>query len=67
MVSAFTDAQTLGIRIYPVAASGADDLLEYTMRSAAEVTGGRYPFSPTTSESVSRRVTRIRRLRPATT
>jgi hypothetical protein len=37
-------AQALGVRIYPIAASGADDLLEYTMRSAAEVTGGRYIF-----------------------
>jgi hypothetical protein len=37
-------AQALGVRIYPIAASGTDNLLEYTMRSAAEVTGGRYIF-----------------------
>ena len=37
-------AQGLGVRIYPIAASGTDDLLEYTMREAAEVTGGRYIF-----------------------
>ncbi|HVZ72470.1 MAG TPA: hypothetical protein VHJ20_08855 [Polyangia bacterium] len=37
-------AHGLGIRIYPIAASGTDDLLEYTMRTAAEVTGGRYLF-----------------------
>jgi hypothetical protein len=37
-------AQSLGIRVYPVSASGTDELLEYTMRSAAQVTGGRYLF-----------------------
>ena len=37
-------AHGLGIRLYPIAASGTDDLLEYTMRTAAEVTGGRYLF-----------------------
>ena len=37
-------AQGLGVRLYPIAASGTDDLLEYTMREAAEVTGGRYIF-----------------------
>jgi hypothetical protein len=37
-------AQGLGIRLYPISASGADELLEYTMRGAAEVTGGRYLF-----------------------
>jgi hypothetical protein len=37
-------AQGLGVRLYPIAASGTDDLLEYTMREAAEVTGGRYTF-----------------------
>jgi hypothetical protein len=44
MVSNFLTAQQLGIHIYPVAASGANDLVEYTMRTAAEVTGGRYLF-----------------------
>jgi hypothetical protein len=33
-----------GVHIYPVASSGADDLAEYTMRTAAQVTGGRYLF-----------------------
>ncbi len=37
-------AQRLGIHIYPIAASGVDDLTEYSMRSAAQVTGGRYLF-----------------------
>jgi hypothetical protein len=37
-------AHGLGIRFYPISASGTDDLLEYTMRAAAEVTGGRYLF-----------------------
>jgi len=37
-------AQRLGIHIYPIAASGVDDVTEYTMRTAAQVTGGRYLF-----------------------
>ncbi len=37
-------AQRLGIHIYPIAASGADDVTEYAMRTAAQVTGGRYLF-----------------------
>ena len=32
------------IHVYPVAASGVDELTELTMRSAAQVTGGRYLF-----------------------
>ncbi len=32
------------VHMYPIAASGADRLLEYTMRSAAQLTGGRYMF-----------------------
>jgi hypothetical protein len=32
------------VHIYPVAASGADDRTEYTMRTAAQLTGGRYIF-----------------------
>jgi hypothetical protein len=44
MVTDFLAAQELGVRLYPIAASGTDDLLEYTMRTAAEVTGGRYLF-----------------------
>jgi hypothetical protein len=30
--------------LYPVAASGTDDLLEFSMRLSAMVTGGRYLF-----------------------
>jgi len=37
-------AQRLGIHIYPIAASGVDDVAEYSMRTAAQVTGGRYLF-----------------------
>jgi hypothetical protein len=37
-------AQRLGIHIYPIAASGTDDVTEYSMRTAAQVTGGRYLF-----------------------
>jgi hypothetical protein len=33
-----------GVHFYPVAASGTDPLAEYTMRSAAQLTGGRYVF-----------------------
>lgn len=32
------------VHIYPVAASGADDRTEFTMRTAAQITGGRYIF-----------------------
>ncbi|MFI5297908.1 MAG: VWA domain-containing protein [Polyangiales bacterium] len=41
---AIVDAHTAGIHLYPVSASGTDDLLELTMRSAALITGGRYLF-----------------------
>jgi hypothetical protein len=44
MVSAFAGAVGLGVHIYPVAASGTDDLAEFSMRTAAQVTGGRYLF-----------------------
>lgn len=37
-------AQQLGVHLYPIAASGVDDLAELTMRSAAQLTGGRYLF-----------------------
>ena len=47
-VDAFTSAlralRTDGVHMYPVAASGADELVEFSMRTAAEVTGGRYLF-----------------------
>ena len=36
--------QGLNVHVYPVSGSGADDLLELTMRSAAQLTGGRYLF-----------------------
>jgi Mg-chelatase subunit ChlD len=42
--SAIFDASERGIRLYPVAASGADRLTEYTMRTMAQVTGGRFMF-----------------------
>ncbi|MBX3217966.1 MAG: VWA domain-containing protein [Labilithrix sp.] len=32
------------VHIYPVAASGSDDRTEFTMRAAAQITGGRYIF-----------------------
>lgn len=44
MKKAITDVRAAGIHIYPVSASGTDDLLEFTMRSAAQLTGGRYMF-----------------------
>ncbi len=44
VVSALGAAVAKGIHVYPVAASGIDDLAEFTMRTAAEVTGGRYLF-----------------------
>jgi hypothetical protein len=44
MAQDFSDARAKGIHLYPISASGADELLEYTMRSGAQVTGGRYLF-----------------------
>ena len=44
MKQAILDALAANIRLYPVSASGTNDLLELTMRSAAEITGGRYLF-----------------------
>ena len=44
MKQAILDARSAGVHLYPVSASGTDDLLELTMRSAAELTGGRYLF-----------------------
>lgn len=37
-------ARAQGIHIYPIAASGASDRAERTMRAAAQLTGGRYLF-----------------------
>ncbi len=44
VVTALAAATTKAIHFYPVAASGIDGLGEFTMRTAAEVTGGRYLF-----------------------
>jgi hypothetical protein len=44
MAGAIANASRKGIRIYPVAGSGANDLLEFTMRAAALATSGRYLF-----------------------
>jgi hypothetical protein len=44
MKQAILDVRGAGVHLYPVSASGTDDLLELTMRSAAEMTGGRYLF-----------------------
>lgn len=44
MVTAFTNAASQDVHLYPVSGSGADELLEYTMRSGAQLTGGRYLF-----------------------
>jgi hypothetical protein len=38
------DAKNKGVHIYPIASSDADDAAEYQMRSAAQMTGGRYVF-----------------------
>ena len=39
------DAMVLaGVHLYPVASSGVDELTELSMRSAAQLTGGRYLF-----------------------
>ena len=37
-------ASARDVHIYPVASSGIDSLTEFTMRSAAQLTGGRYLF-----------------------
>ncbi len=44
LARAITSAANQGIRIVPVVASGADDDLEATMRTAAAVTGGKYIY-----------------------
>jgi len=41
---AIQGAATLGVHIYPVASSGVNELTELTMRSAAQLTQGRYLF-----------------------
>jgi hypothetical protein len=44
MGQALADARAKNVHVYPVAASGTNELLEVTMRSAAQLTGGRYLF-----------------------
>ncbi len=44
LASAVSAAEALDVHIYPVASSGIDELTELTMRSAAQLTGGRYLF-----------------------
>jgi hypothetical protein len=44
LAAALRTAQGLGVHVYPVASSGIDDFTELTMRSAAQLTGGRYLF-----------------------
>jgi hypothetical protein len=44
MKQAILGVRAASIRMYPVSASGTDELLERTMRAAAELTGGRYLF-----------------------
>ena len=40
----FQAARQKDVHLYPVAASGANEMLELTMRDAAQLTGGRYLF-----------------------
>jgi hypothetical protein len=44
LATAIRAARTKGIHIYPVASSGIDELTELTMRTSAQLTGGRYLF-----------------------
>ncbi len=44
MKQAIVDTHAAGIHVYPVSGSGTDDLLELSMRTTAEITGGRYLF-----------------------
>jgi hypothetical protein len=44
MMDAIQSLQDSRVHIYPVASSGIDELTEITMRSAAQLTGGRYLF-----------------------
>ncbi len=44
MARSIRRAQDRDLHIYPVASSGVDELTELTMRSAAQLTGGRYIF-----------------------
>jgi hypothetical protein len=44
LANVIRDAKRKGVHIYPIASSDADDAAEYQMRSAAQMTGGRYMF-----------------------
>jgi hypothetical protein len=44
MATAIRDIGALGVHVFPVASSGIDEITELTMRSAAQMTGGRYLF-----------------------
>jgi hypothetical protein len=44
LTQAVLDAQAGSIRINPIASSGIDEFTEFTMRSAAQLTLGRYMF-----------------------
>lgn len=44
MIDAIGSVGAAGVHLYPVASSGINELTELTMRSAAELTGGRYLF-----------------------
>jgi hypothetical protein len=44
MAAAILGVLSRGVRVYPVASSGTNALAEHTLRTAAEVTGGRYLF-----------------------
>lgn len=44
LANVLRDAQRRGVHIYPVASSDTDPAAEYQMRSAAQLTGGRYVF-----------------------
>ncbi len=44
MRSAILEAQAQDVHLYPVASSGVDEMTELSMRSAAQLTGGRYLF-----------------------
>jgi hypothetical protein len=44
MAQSLRSLRDVGVHLYPVAASGADDLTELTMREGAQLTGGRFLF-----------------------
>lgn len=44
LANVIRNAKAKGVHIYPIASSDTDDAAEYQMRSAAQMTGGRYVF-----------------------